>query len=75
LFPLKGDPLDGIDLDIQDFNPGGNAQLVKSLRQLEKSGAKRYLITGAPQCPFPDAPLDPKPGTALGNQGSQFDHV
>lgn len=63
-------------MDIEDHKSGGYAQLVKSLRQLEKTaGAKKYLITGAPQCPFPDASLGPKPGTALGDQGEEFDHV
>jgi len=63
-------------LDIEDHKSGGYAQLVKSLRELEKTaGAKKYLITGAPQCPFPDASLGPKPGTALGDQGAEFDHV
>lgn len=73
--PFGSAILDGIDLDIEDHKSGGYAQLVKSLRELEKTGAKRYLITGAPQCPFPDASLGPKPGTALGDQGAQFDHV
>ena len=63
-------------MDIEDHKSDGYAQLVKSLRQLEKTaGAKKYLITGAPQCLFPDASLGPKPGTALGDQGSEFDHV
>ena len=73
---LQSAILDGIDLDIEDHKSGGYAQLVKNLRQLEKTaGAKRYLITGAPQCPFPDASLGPEAGTALGDQGAQFDHV
>ena len=68
--------LDGVDLDIEDHKSGGYAQLVKKLRELEKgAGTRKYLITGAPQCPYPDMPLGPKPGTALGDQGSQFDHV
>ena len=63
-------------MDIEDHKSGGYAQLVKSLRELEKTaGGKKYLITGAPQCPYPDASLGPKPGTALGDQGAQFDHV
>lgn len=63
-------------MDIEDQKSGGYAQLVKSLRELEKTaGAKKYLITGAPQCPFPDASLGPKAGTALGDQGDEFDHV
>ena len=68
--------LDGVDLDIEDHKFGGYAQLVKKLRELEKgAGTRKYLITGAPQCPYPDASLGPKTDTALGDQGSQFDHV
>ena len=68
--------LDGVDLDIEDHKSGGYALLVKKLRELEKeAGTRKYLITGAPQCPYPDASLGPKPDTALGDQGSQFDHV
>lgn len=72
--PFGSAILDGIDLDIEDAMSGGYAQLVKSLRDLE-DGTKKYLITGAPQCPYPDASLGPSPGTALGDQGAQFDHV
>ena len=68
--------LDGIDLDIEDHRSGGYAQLVKSLRQLEETeGTKKYLITGAPQCPYPDASLGPGAGTALGDQGAEFDYL
>lgn len=46
-----------IDLDIE----GGSTQyfttFVNSLRSLMNSGSKQYFITGAPQCPFPDAYL------------------
>lgn len=55
--------LDGIDLDIEDHNSGGYSQLVRSLRSLMKTdSSKNYLITGAPQCPYPDASLGPEPG-------------
>ena len=68
--------LDGIDLDIEDHKSGGYAQLAKSLRQLEKTaGTKKYLVTGAPQCPYPDLSLGPGAGTALGDQGAQFDYI
>ena len=55
---------------------GGYAQLVKSLRQLEETGCtKKYYITGAPQCPYPDLSLGPGAGTALGEQGAEFDYL
>ena len=68
-FFLQSAILDGVDLDIEDHKFGGYAQLVKKLRELEKgAGTRKYIITGAPQCPYPDASLDPKPGTALGTK-------
>lgn len=72
--PFGSAILDGIDLDIEDAKSEGYAQLVKSLRDLE-DGSKKYLITGAPQCVYPDASLGPSEGTALTDQGAQFDHV
>ncbi|EPQ54334.1 glycoside hydrolase [Gloeophyllum trabeum ATCC 11539] len=55
--PFGNAVLDGIDLDIE----GGSAQyyptFVSALRTLMNGGSKTYYITGAPQCPFPDAYL------------------
>jgi chitinase len=41
---------------------------------MDGSGHK-YFITGAPQCPFPDAFLGPAAGRALGDAPSAFDFV
>jgi len=70
--------LDGLDLDIE----GGTltsitsySTFVNSLRSKMDSGKKQYYISGAPQCPYPDGYMGPKPGTALGDAGSKFDYV
>lgn len=55
--PFGSAVLDGVDLDIE----GGSTQyfttFVSTLRSLMNGGSKKYYITGAPQCPFPDAYL------------------
>ncbi|GAM19904.1 hypothetical protein SAMD00019534_030790 [Acytostelium subglobosum LB1] len=66
--------LDGIDLDIE----GGGGQyydlFVTTLKKQYFAGAnKTYYISGAPQCPYPDAYLGPGVGTALGT--GLFDFV
>lgn len=62
-------------MDIEDNESGGYAQLVRKLRELEATGTKPYLMTGAPQCPYPDASLGPRSGAALEEQGDKFDHL
>jgi chitinase len=41
---------------------------------MDASGRK-YYVTGAPQCPYPDAFLGPAAGRALGDAASAFDFV
>ncbi|CAF1196810.1 unnamed protein product [Didymodactylos carnosus] len=77
--------LDGIDLDIEMGAPIYDkfyVTLVKKLRSLMKSKinlinksfiGRNYLISGAPQCFFPDAWLGPNPHTAITN--SDLDYV
>lgn len=57
--------MDGIDLDIEGGRPENYPEFITELRTLmDKDPSKGYLITGAPQCPFPDHYLGPvKPGT------------
>ncbi|CAO2198010.1 unnamed protein product [Urochloa humidicola] len=69
--PLGDAVLDGIDLDIQSGGSAyydGLARNLTSLYKGDKRGRK-YLLTAAPQCPYPDAFLGPALGTGL------FDHV
>ncbi|KAI9502226.1 Chitinase 2 [Coemansia spiralis] len=56
--PFDDAILDGIDLDIEGGSTTGYAAFVSQLRShFTSSGSKKYYITGAPQCPFPDAML------------------
>ncbi|KAG6897915.1 hypothetical protein C0992_009067 [Termitomyces sp. T32_za158] len=61
--PLGSVPLDGIDLDIEKGSSAHYAAMVNKIRSLAKGASKRYYITAAPQCPFPDEYI----GTALNN--------
>jgi chitinase len=58
--PFGDAVLDGIDLDIEGGGPTGYATLIRELRALFTSPAsnpagREFLVTGAPQCPMPDA--------------------
>ncbi|KNZ79705.1 Chitinase 2, partial [Termitomyces sp. J132] len=59
--PLGNVALDGIDLDIEKGTSAHYAAMVNKIRSLAKGASKRYYITAAPQCPFPDEYI----GTAL----------
>ncbi|CAK5262051.1 unnamed protein product [Mycena citricolor] len=47
--------LDGVDLDIEGGGPTGFAAFVNQIRALAQGASKRYYVTAAPQCPYPDA--------------------
>ncbi|ORZ05904.1 glycoside hydrolase superfamily, partial [Lobosporangium transversale] len=54
--PLDDAILDGVDLDIEAGAPVGYSAFVDELRSLFATDShKRYFISAAPQCPFPDA--------------------
>lgn len=61
--------LDGIDLDVENGPPTGYAAFVDKIRSLASGSQKKYYITAAPQCPFPDPTL----GSALNS--TSFDAV
>lgn len=61
--------LDGVDLDIENGSPTGYATFVRKIRHLAECADKKYYITAAPQCPFPDVTL----GSAL--NATWFDAV
>jgi len=67
--PFGDAVLDGVDLDIESGSPSYYSTFVDQIRQLSKGARKRYYVTAAPQCPFPDA----KVGDALDN--ADFDAV
>ncbi|KAJ6574761.1 glycoside hydrolase family 18 protein [Mycena capillaripes] len=49
--------LDGVDLDIEGGGGVGYAAFVNTIRSLANGASKRYYITAAPQCVYPDAAL------------------
>ena len=63
--PFDDAILDGVDLDIEAGPQTGYSAFVKQLRSLMDGSEDQYYISGAPQCPFPDAYLGPGQGTAL----------
>ena len=42
---------------------------------MDADSSRKYIIGAAPQCPFPDGYLGPRPGKALGDVGHMFDEV
>ncbi|OSC97688.1 carbohydrate-binding module family 5 protein [Trametes coccinea BRFM310] len=62
LRPFGGAVLDGIDLDIEGGNTVYFDSFIARIRELASiAGGKRYYVTAAPQCPYPDGYL----GTVL----------
>eukprot|EP00111_Clytia_hemisphaerica_P023001 TCONS_00067692-protein len=58
--PFHNAVLDGVDLDIEGGTTTYYADFVKAIRQLMNTDKNRkYFITGAPQCPYPDAIMGP----------------
>lgn len=57
--PFGDAVVDGFDLDIEGGGSTGYVKFIEELRRLYKTDSSRqYLITAAPQCPFPDATLN-----------------
>ncbi|KAI0034212.1 glycoside hydrolase [Vararia minispora EC-137] len=67
--PFGAAVLDGVDLDLEGGSPNYWSDFVTEIRAKASGASKPYYVTGAPQCPFPDAYL----GTALNAVG--FDAV
>ncbi|EEB93590.1 hypothetical protein MPER_07725, partial [Moniliophthora perniciosa FA553] len=55
--PFDDAILDGIDLDIEGGTSVHYAAFVNAIRSYTKGANKKYYITAAPQCVFPDAAL------------------
>ena len=53
--PFGAAVLDGIDLDIEGGGTTYFASFVNRIRELSQGASKQYYVTGAPQCPYPDA--------------------
>ena len=73
--PFTNAALDGVDLDIEGGGTIGYTAFVKALRPLMDQSGRKYYITAAPQCPFPDAFVGPAAGRPLGDAPSAFDYV
>ena len=74
--------LDGVDLDIEGGSRAYWVDFVKELRRLMSSDSKKkYIISGAPQCPYPDAYLGPVhkgsalQGTTSSNTNVSYNHL
>ena len=66
--------MDGIDLDIEGGDYKYYPEFITELRTLmDNDQTKNYLITGAPQCPYPDHHLGPeKPGSGKKNLHTSY---
>ncbi|KAF8214275.1 glycoside hydrolase superfamily [Mycena galopus ATCC 62051] len=53
--PFGAAILDGVDLDIESGTNTGYAAFANEIRTLWASAPKRYYLSAAPQCPYPDA--------------------
>ncbi|KAJ7139780.1 class III chitinase [Mycena epipterygia] len=67
--PFGAAVLDGVDLDIEGGSGSGYATFVSTIHSLASGASKRYYITAAPQCVYPDASL----GSALNS--ASFDAI
>jgi chitinase len=75
LRPFGAAVLDGIDLDLEAGDAKGVGAYVRALRQKMDASGHAYLLTGAPQCPYPDGILGPAPGLPLGDAPHAFDYL
>jgi chitinase len=73
--PFVNATLDGVDLDIEGGPTVGYTAFAKALRPLMDNSGRKYFITAAPQCPFPDAYVGPATGKPLGDAPTAFDFV
>ncbi|KAJ2730302.1 Chitinase 2 [Coemansia sp. BCRC 34962] len=55
--PFDDAIIDGVDLDFEQSSQMNIIQFANNMNQLFKSGTRKYYLTAAPQCPFPDANL------------------
>lgn len=53
--PFGSAVLDGVDLDLEGGSPSHWPAFVTRIRSHASGASKKYYITGAPQCPYPDA--------------------
>ena len=44
-----------IDIDVEGGGTTYYDSFIKRIRTLSQGASKKYYVTGAPQCPYPDA--------------------
>lgn len=67
--PFGSAILDGVDLDIEGGGTTYYDSFINQIQSNAQGGSKKYYISGAPQCPYPDAYM----GTVL--NAASFDMV
>ena len=74
--PFGDAVLDGADLNIEAGGFNHHAAFAGALRaRMDSDESCPYLLTAAPQCPFPDAHLGPGPGSVFGEHGADIDLI
>lgn len=75
--PFHNAVLDGVDLDIEGGTTSFYGDFVKAIRKLMATDNNRkYYITGAPQCPYPDARMGPGSSSmVLTSVPQEFDYL
>ncbi|ETW83246.1 glycoside hydrolase family 18 protein [Heterobasidion irregulare TC 32-1] len=53
--PFGSAVLDGVDLDLEGGSSSFWPDFITQIRSHASGASKQYYVTGAPQCPFPDA--------------------
>ncbi|KAM5537238.1 hypothetical protein V8D89_009171 [Ganoderma adspersum] len=53
--PFGSAVLDGVDIDIEGGGTTYFDSFINRIRTLSQGSSKKYYVTGAPQCPYPDA--------------------
>ncbi|XP_031573002.1 acidic endochitinase-like [Actinia tenebrosa] len=76
LRPFGSAVMDGIDLDIEGGRGDNYGDFIKEMRRImDADQSKVYLLTGAPQCPYPDHHLGPGGNSGLELAGEDMDHL
>ncbi|KAJ2610978.1 Chitinase 2 [Coemansia sp. RSA 1365] len=55
--PFDDAIIDGVDLDFEQSSQMDLIQFANNMNQFYKTGTRKYYLTSAPQCPYPDANL------------------
>ncbi|KAK3748058.1 hypothetical protein QZH41_004202 [Actinostola sp. cb2023] len=76
LRPFGSAVMDGIDLDIEGGRGDHYGDFIKEMRRImDADQSKEYILTGAPQCPYPDHYLGPGGQSGLELAGELMDHL